>query len=165
MYIRRAINLPVLFMKRFIYMLAMTSMLLACKKAETKPEVKNPYPDIVVGQAGGEGYVVENADVIKSQWEAKFKSRIDSLQIIKSESTGEVPVAFYMLLAKTSDGNQLATVVTEKNKQLFFEESGIVTLCKSHTGEDFNIKGISQEGHIRLYCADCVECEKTEYGL
>jgi hypothetical protein len=110
-------------------------------------------------------YGLENADIIKSEWQGKFGSAVDSLEIVYSESTDDVPVKFYMLLAKTANGARLATVLKEENGRLFLDENGIITSCRSQAGEIFQIKGISQDGRIRLYCADCNECEKTESGL
>jgi hypothetical protein len=164
------INLPKPFMKCFIYALVAALMLTGCKKTETKAKspVANPYPEIVVGVAEGDGFRLENEQAIKSEWQRKPLAAglsITGFEIIKSKSTGEV-TDFYMLLAKTSQGTQFAALLEEKDGNLFFnEESGIITSCRSKTGENFKIEGINQNGRIRLYCAACTECEKTEGNI
>jgi hypothetical protein len=155
-------------MKCFVYVLAVALLLAGCKKTEAETPPQNPYPHIVVGVEKGGVFVVENEKLIEEEWQKKTIAAgldIAGFKIVKAKSEGEVR-DFYMLLATTSQGTQFAAVLAEEKGQLFFDESSnIITSCRSKTGEKFRIGGISTEGHIRLYCADCTECEKTEGNI
>jgi hypothetical protein len=160
-------NLLRLYMKCFIYALAAV-FFLGCKKSETETPVKSLYPDIVVGIVKHGDIKLENEDIIKAEWQKGPAAglTIVSLEIEKSVSKGDVQQEFYMLVAKTAQGTQLATLLKKQGKEILFDKSsGIITSCSSKKGEKFKIQGNSRDGKIRLYCDNCAECEKTEAGM
>lgn len=161
-------QLIVPYMKCFVYALTAVFFLTGCEKKETQAPVKSPYPDIVVGIVKNGGLKVENDSIIKQEWQKRAADSINivSFGIEKSVSKGDEQREFYMLLAKTSQGTQLATLLKQKGDSLVFDEkSGIITSCSSKKREQFVIRGNSHEGKIRLFCDECEECEKTEADL
>ncbi len=156
-------------MKYYSCAIAVAFFLTGCQKTSNETPQNNPYPDIVVGRVTDTGIKVENESIIKEAWQKKLATPgadIISVEVIRSVSTGDAKKEFYMLVAKTVKGSQLATILEQKGGKFFFDTNGgLVTSCRSKAGEHFSIKGISNDGSIRLYCDQCEECEKTESGL
>jgi hypothetical protein len=159
-------------MKRYYFAIVLVVLLISCKQSDTQADSSNggPYPAVVVSTLHKGIYeAVPHADIIKQEWAKKLEpgNTITDLKIVKSKITGNKQLDFYMLVATAGpDKTTMATLLTEKNGALYFEqESGIITLCSSKCPDGCQPYGIWQNGKIRIVCSPCPECLKTEEFL
>lgn len=156
-------------MKRILPALALLLFsLISCKKTDQSAEL---YPAIEVGETSGEGFTVENKDVIKTKWQEAlhirgFNDEVNELEIKEITTEGEKTEKRYLLVAKTTDGHTTVSALLRKDGSTFyFDEEVASVICTADCTEGCNAGALLKSGKIVLVCQGCDHCIKTDFFL
>ncbi|KOS07745.1 hypothetical protein AM493_18090 [Flavobacterium akiainvivens] len=160
-------------MKRFIYVLAMALFIAGCKKTEVTTEVQTQPAEpaattvtdsVSLNIINNSGFNLDEESRVKAEFGRVAKRlalTIKNVEVVKDKT--DKGIAFYMLVAQSDEGTKLATPLAENASKLeLYKTDAKIIICGSKTGENFRIGATAQDGVVRLYCADCEKCEKTE---